>query len=141
VSRLNTELFKKIHEVVSANPQRHDQATWEGQSVGDCGTTRCVAGWAVHLATGQKVFRWESGVPNVLLSGATVRLAREHGIPAESGDDPGVVPKVASKMLGLTDVEAEYLFYADDDRAREIVAAAAAGDIEAFQRVLYRAGE
>jgi hypothetical protein len=44
-------------------------------------------------------------------------------------------------MLGLTDVEAEYLFYADDDRAREIVAAAAAGDIEAFQRVLYRAGE
>jgi hypothetical protein len=71
VSRLNTELFKKIHEVVSANPQRHDQATWEGQSVGDCGTTRCVAGWAVHLATGQKVFRWESGVPNVLLSGAT----------------------------------------------------------------------
>ena len=149
MSRLNTELFKKIHEVVSANPQRHDQGTWESVLTQDgtsflpeCGTTRCVAGWAVHLTTGQKLFHWEPGMPSVILSDSTIRLAQEHGIPIESIDDLGVVPNVASKMLGLTDIEAENLFYnAGDDRAREIVAAAVAGDTEAFQRALYRVGE
>jgi hypothetical protein len=76
---INQELFKKIHEQIAANPEHHDQRTYEedvDQAVltlrnfaedGDnlamevhhathrndgapvCGTTRCVAGWALYL--------------------------------------------------------------------------------------------
>lgn len=45
---INVEMFKRIEEIIIAHPERHRQAYFEaGDSM--CGTTRCVAGWAIHF--------------------------------------------------------------------------------------------
>lgn len=44
---INTDMFNRIQNVILSNPEKHDQHYFEiGQG---CGTTRCVAGWAIHL--------------------------------------------------------------------------------------------
>lgn len=44
---INTEMFNRIQDVILSNPERHDQHYFETGAT--CGTTRCVAGWAIHL--------------------------------------------------------------------------------------------
>lgn len=48
----NAELFNKIADAIEAEPHRHNQAEWASarNSIGSCGTTMCVAGWAVELS-------------------------------------------------------------------------------------------
>lgn len=41
----NHALFRQIHDIITREPERHDQVAWESL----CGTTRCVAGWAIRL--------------------------------------------------------------------------------------------
>lgn len=45
---INVDMFKRIQDIIIANPERHNQSYFEMGGVG-CGTTRCVAGWAIHL--------------------------------------------------------------------------------------------
>lgn len=115
---LNIPLFKKIHDRISAAPEVHSQDTWE------CGSTRCIAGWAVHLTTGEPVFSENNGWRG--LHPATRELARRYGLAADS------VPAIALRLLGITADEAGRLFYADDDKAAEAVDLAAAGRAEEF---------
>lgn len=53
----NLPLLRKILDHIDAHPEEHDQETWESA----CGTTRCVAGWALHF-DGQKV-RADGSIP------------------------------------------------------------------------------
>ena len=39
----NEELFRRVADAIEANPEQYDQGQWE------CGTTRCLAGWANRL--------------------------------------------------------------------------------------------
>lgn len=45
---INRELFQKIYDQISQHPETHWQGWWE-TTENACGTTRCVAGWAVHF--------------------------------------------------------------------------------------------
>jgi hypothetical protein len=46
--RLNRELFEKVKAKILAVPDQFDMGDWE--SAKDCGTTRCIAGWALYLS-------------------------------------------------------------------------------------------
>jgi len=90
----NVELFKKIYRQITDHPETHDQGIWES----DCGTARCVAGWALYFHNSkQSVHRtaedilWGEG-PRSTLRGSWEAIA-------------------AKTILGLTDDEAEDLFF------------------------------
>src|SRR3546814_4173457 len=73
---LNTELFAKIYDIITDGdgvPRRQtfSMDTWEHS----CGTSRCVAGWAVHLETGQPLFERDGGAHR-----STLDLAQELGL-------------------------------------------------------------
>jgi hypothetical protein len=48
--RLDVDRLTEVRDVIAANPEQHDQWSFEDDWAGECGTTRCVAGWATHLA-------------------------------------------------------------------------------------------
>lgn len=45
--QINTDMFKRIQDIIISSPEKHDQHYFEAGN--GCGTTRCVAGWAIHL--------------------------------------------------------------------------------------------
>lgn len=108
---VNTELFRRIEVAIEANPASHNQNWWEVEEAQTfCGTTRCVFGWAVYLATGVPFYAGLS------------RLFTEYGmspLDAESGYSGEV--RVGARLLGITEGEADDLFFADNDTARNKV--------------------
>jgi hypothetical protein len=116
-------LIDRVVDVIEHNPDAHDQGEWiaregfeeDGTPAPEvivsadnfpCGTTACVAGWAV------------------LLSGHSIRMPEgsnyAHGI-----SDNRAIAIVAERLLKLTPDEAETLFYcaADLGEIRDAVAA------------------
>ncbi len=41
---MNVELLHKVADVIAKHPEQFDMLTW------DCGTTACIAGWALRLS-------------------------------------------------------------------------------------------
>ncbi len=39
-------LATKIWDQIAEHPETHDQSSWEDE----CGTTKCIAGWAAHFS-------------------------------------------------------------------------------------------
>lgn len=79
-----------------------------------CGTAACIAGWAVHLATGQ----------NKPLYGLSEMFdAIEEG-------KPFIISDFAGKWLGLTDAQAFHLFFAPDKQLSSITKADAIATID-----------
>lgn len=134
---LNRELFRKVEEYIrpdsdeglrSWNPLAFDMGVWENGPKRDvdgelCGTTRCVAGWAVYATLGQPLY--SSGTVDVVdpacgLSPAFQELAAELGVQADIGI-------VASTLLGLPR-EMQGLFYTYEELAAEFVHRTARGD-------------
>lgn len=128
---MNTELFKQIDDIIAPAGQidydRFDMGSWER-----CGTTRCLAGWAIHLTTGQPL--WHSG--GTRQSDATLELAREHGTKMFN-DDEADFETLAGKLLGLAPQE-RILFYLEDELAAEFTHLAAQGKHDEARRVLQR---
>lgn len=135
---INTELFAKVRDVIKDQPDQHDQSTWESVLTESCGTTRCVAGWAIHLTTGEKVVHWEPGLPFIEASPSVRTLAAERNIQADSDDRDGLtlIPGLAASLLGLTKAQADILFFADNKGALNCVELAADGDLYGFERAL-----
>jgi hypothetical protein len=130
---INHELFREIHDVISVHPEWHLQSTWEWAGAA-CGTSRCVAGWAIHLTTGAPVYADQI---SAILHSKTVALAREHGVAKESwGED--LVPATAQKLLGIDGEAAHRLFYiVPEDVARDVVQAFAEGRDDDAASILY----
>lgn len=132
---MNTELFRKIRDVVDTDA--FDMDTWEGDAevfdmgASECGTTRCIAGWAIHfsLPEGDNNLRDESGV----LSEAVVDLARSRGLQAA---DRYNFAAIGADLLGISRSLASEVFYLENDTAREFVDLAAAGDDEGAIRLI-----
>lgn len=130
---MNTELFKKIHDIIQTDPEGFDMWTWEGLKDYEhpaCGTTRCVAGWAVHFASGEgglyivgERVEWTPGV---------LALAERLGVDF-AGRRP--VADLGLKVLGLERGDRK-LFHTDEKTAAEFVRLAAQGDDEAARAVL-----
>lgn len=120
----NAELFAKIRDIIRDNPEQHDQSTFEDDA---CGTTRCVAGWAIYLEAGAPLFTSD---PGVCLTPEVKALEERLGL-VRGGfeDDLDMVPVIAQKLLGLNDQQAHQLFYRmNNRRALELVERYAEGE-------------
>lgn len=95
----NIEMFKKIHNQITRHPETHYQGTFE-ESRPVCGTTRCVAGWAVHFWGAENGF---AGTVNELLG----MYVANHMDPKEWIE----IEDAAAHLLGLSEREAYQLFY------------------------------
>lgn len=95
---VNHELFQKVLDQIKLHPEGHEQATYENS----CGTTRCVAGWALHLHNPTQPI--------------------EHTAQDVTGNPFGSYSAAARQLLGLTREEAEELFLdtMDNDEAVRI---------------------
>lgn len=80
---INTELFQKVYDQITKHPETHDQSIFEG----GCGTTRCVAGWAVVI---------HHGIDSIY------QLHYRGG---------SFIAREAAELLGLSEEEADHLFY------------------------------
>lgn len=120
IDTYNRELFQKIHDVIDAQPDVLEMDSWEDRYA-DCGTTRCVAGWAISLTTQTGLSEGWRFNPAVLA------LAEKHGVGLEYGSP---YPKLARKLLGLSRDEGAALFHTDNETAAEIVRLMADGQFE-----------
>lgn len=95
---VNQELFTKIRDQIEAYPDTHNQAVWESSY---CNTTRCTAGWAIHFTH-----------PNEkdIYTSLNLHYTRDGGFE-----------NTGKKLLGLTDDEAEYLFYTSEEEALAMI--------------------
>ncbi len=125
----NIELFAKIDRRLTEEEGLLEMTSWEqdGEAT-SCGTTRCVAGWAIYETTGFPL--WQIGDEDTTT--ATRQLAHRLGF-ASSFD----FESIGRELLGLTNVEAGRLFYRDNETAREAVRLYARGKVAAARELLY----
>lgn len=92
--RLNIPLFQKILDKITEAPASYDQGTWMDQSdEAPCGSTGCIAGWAVVLSGRMTAEEVES---------LTLTLC-----------DQRQMLDMGREVLGLTFGEATHLFKGD----------------------------
>lgn len=121
-ANLNREI---IAEFVKANPERLDMSTWTrpgwdpdlyDDEDDECGTTCCVAGWAVALQVGRLGKHWSSFKDSdAYLKAAFMSLVPDTVDKEMLYNSLGAPPKygwVGMKVLGLTAVDAGRLFNA-----------------------------
>lgn len=120
---INQKMFGEIHQLLTEFPELHRQSAWETDPAhtGRCGTTRCVAGWAVWL--GAK----EAGLLDRKrqFTDDTVRerLADHLGVEQSDFEEDWYLgdytrtdyPVLGAKLLGLVGGQAHSLFHDHDD--------------------------
>lgn len=116
---MNREAFKKIHDIISVEPEKLNMNSWENTY---CGTTRCVAGWAIYNEINAPI--WGDEGRTKKFDALAARLFPD--------DDPLFVHivQVAAKLLDLDAAYANVLFYQDENFAAEFVALAAQGKFD-----------
>lgn len=109
---MNTVLFGQIDDIVQAEPRSLNMDSWEGSP---CGTSRCMAGWAVHLTTGKPLYGTDGNYhPSVR------ELAKQLGVE----DDFEVL---GAALLELDPDDAAVVFYVDNETAAEFIRLAGQG--------------
>jgi hypothetical protein len=124
---MNTKLFEKVRK--STDDGRLEMRGWEFRREEACGTTRCMAGWAIYHTTGEELYQWTLDGSTKRHAPSVTRLAEELGVP--DGFE-----EIGGELLGLTPDEAGTAFYMDDDYAARFIALAAEGREEAARQVL-----
>ncbi len=100
----NLPLLKETMQVILANPELHNNSTW----ISPCDSTMCYAGHAAMLAGAEFDFeRYEANGQEWLVD--ETGKAR---IWCSSGSSISI-SSYAQEKLGLSDTEANYLFYAN----------------------------
>lgn len=119
----NQDMFIKIDRILTEFPNLHKQDHWEsGPNDVRCGTTRCVAGWAVFLKAQE--LGLTSNKNDRLGVAIRERVAEAMGLPRHDSE----WVDLGTEILGLDEDQAEDLFhnYSDAD-ARQMVREYAAG--------------
>lgn len=130
---MNRELFKKIHDVISVNPESFDMTAWEEGDGTLCGTSRCIAGWAVSIAADAPIYNPVKGADQHFYSPPVVDLVERMGLDP----DDASIPLIAERLLGLTERQANLAFYRfDNERMAQFVKAAADGDTDRCTELL-----
>ncbi len=105
------DLAAEVLKAIAADPEKHKQSDWGTKTA--CGTTMCVAGWTTWL-TGEAGFR-QSYLPEEQFLNVI--------------DTDSFVEERAKELLGLSDDDAERLFYyMNNDGARAALEYIAAGE-------------
>lgn len=100
---VNTAMFQKIYDQIAQHPETHDQADYE--AVSDCGTTRCIAGWAIAFELGHGLY---------VDGAADLSRFRHRHRGRETSDGEHWVSGLgvgAAEILGIDIDEAYRLFY------------------------------
>ena len=134
---MNTELFRKIDEVIAIDgvepdPDKLDMSSWEEETP-SCGTTRCVAGWGIHLTTGKPLYDSHGE-----LDESVIELANEHGVEVKHHAISGKVvdfEELGAKVLDLEGDE-KLVFYVGGETAVGFVHLAAQGKKDQARRIL-----
>lgn len=116
---INTAMFRRIHDQITAHPETHDQGVFEAS----CGTTRCIAGWAIYFAAVDRA----DGSDEYGMAAKIDKYWR-----AKGGDWPTyeITERTAADILGMPFDAAYTLFYCmEDELAVEYVAELATGSI------------
>lgn len=121
---MNQELFRRVHNVTASLPGSLFMDSWEEGSQSQCGTTRCLAGWAVHLTTGQPLY-----TPDGELHPSVFELAARLGVIHD-------FELLGAKLLGLSPEVAANAFYISTESAAEYIRLMAEGNEEAALRFL-----
>lgn len=95
-------MLRKVGDQIAANPDQYYQGAWAMPSL-DCGTKCCIAGTAVQLQPDFVAFAMEED--DYRSNVHFVKLAGE--------DKDRLIQQVAVERLGLTEEEADELFYED----------------------------
>jgi hypothetical protein len=103
---LNIDLAEKVLAQITEHPELHDQQYYGMRR--DCGTTHCVAGWAIALSPGVE-FTWRPWDDGFEIDGVS--------LPDYGVTDPEVAGR---ELLGLDLEAAEHLFL-DLDESEAIV--------------------
>lgn len=111
----NQEMFQRVNAMLTAFPELHSQTWWEEPDTianGSCGTTRCVAGWAVWLKA--QDLGLISRKRDTLGSAVLRRVAERVGVETEDSfgllDEGTLYHRVGAVLLGLTEDQAHSLF-------------------------------
>lgn len=135
----NVERLKLLRETVLRNPEKWDQANWAAIKGSDvsCGTTLCLAGWACELAGREPLWKAYEGdsIEQQLNNWGIVTTGLLELTEEEKEADPNRrvwISHFAQEWLGLTDEQANDLFYAGGEDGAlaeldELIANAKAG--------------
>ena len=106
----NSFVADQILGQILAFPETHDQNNWENTN--ECGTTRCIAGWAIHFSD---QFEVETREQDCSCGCGAPRLRTS---PVRKSDG-SVVDWVSAgaEILGIDNVSAEILFHTFDDES------------------------
>lgn len=120
MAEINTAMFRRIHDQITAHPETHDQGVFESR----CGTTRCIAGWAIHFAAVDRADGSDQyGMPYKI--NKYWQAKGEDNLPLYD-----ITETTAADILGMPFDAAHGLFYTmDDELAVDYVAELATGSI------------
>ena len=136
---MNRELFKKIDDMITLTPTRLDMESWENQPADrtECGTTRCIAGWAVYETTGQPLYVIDDdGL--VRQHPSLTTLAERLGTAISGKGTEFQEVNISALAVKLLDLPRSHraLFYSEDDIAAAYVKAVAEGRDDDAARLL-----
>ena len=126
-ARVNQERFKKVYDIISVQSEEFCMDSWEGSPT-ECGTTRCLSGWAIYNETGAPLFGSDGN-----LSSETHALARRLGVSPD-------FEAIGGELLGLTRWQRQ-VFYVDDETALEFARLASEGREYEAEELLEEAAE
>lgn len=101
---MNIQRLQRIAAIELAQPDSFDMASWETPT--GCGTTRCIAGWAIYDEIGGPIWDRNDGYTPEFLA-----FMREKD-PAGGGEITEFPVEVAGDLLGLTEEQYMSLFFA-----------------------------
>lgn len=116
---VNREMFAEIYDLITEYPELHRQSSWETDPAETnlCGTTRCIAGWAVWIgARDAELLTSKRHMTGQKIRARLARLLRL-GWGSYKDDDylgdfrPDEYPVLGTELLGLTSGQARSLFH------------------------------
>lgn len=111
---LNRELLLRTVKHIKDNPEKHDQSAFRGA----CGSTYCFAGWAVVLHTGQAPEDKHLSYPGATTWWVDKDTGKLSGTPYSGYGNSIPVSDYAQKILGLTEIQADRLFYRSESKTQ-----------------------
>jgi len=103
---LNVPLAEAVLKQITEHPEQHDQASF-GVRRADCGTTYCIAGWAIALSPDVVEYDWHDSWRGPYEAMSSVRF--RDGRPRVDGwrSEPFAAGR---ELLGLSGEDADWLF-------------------------------